>query len=84
MSTLSEAELARIAKNRERARNIKSSKLCHHPYSRQQAQENGEQTKNETTTKRYNLDSLANPIQNLILIGILNSFRQTASLEPRN
>lgn len=52
MSTLSEAELARIARNRERARNIKSSKLCHHPYSRAQAKENGEQPKDDATTKR--------------------------------
>lgn len=52
MSTLSEAELARIARNRERARNIKSSKLCQHPYSRPQANENGEASKKEGTTKR--------------------------------
>lgn len=53
MSTLSEAELARIARNREKARNLKNSKLCSHPYSRPSAAENGEQSKNETTTKRY-------------------------------
>lgn len=52
MSTLSEAELARIARNRERARNIKSSKLCQHPYSRPQATENGEPSKIQAPTKR--------------------------------
>lgn len=52
MSTLSEAELARIARNRERARNIRSSKLCNRPYARPQANEGGEQSKKEATTKR--------------------------------
>lgn len=53
MSTLSEAELARIARNRERARTIKSSKLCQHPYSRSSApKENGEQAKPDGPTKR--------------------------------
>lgn len=55
MSTLSEAELARIARNRERARNIKSSKLCQHPYSRPKTNnnENGEASKTDAPTKRY-------------------------------
>lgn len=53
MSTLSEAELARIARNREKARTIKSSKLCNHPYSRPEAKEGGEQPNNGATTKRY-------------------------------
>lgn len=51
MSTLGEAELARIARNREKARALKASKLCKHPYSRPQT--NDEQQKNETVTKRY-------------------------------
>lgn len=33
MSTLSEAELARIAANHEKAKNLRSSKLIHHPYA---------------------------------------------------
>lgn len=44
MSKLSEGELARIARNRDKARSIKASKLCSHPYSRpaQSTAENGE------------------------------------------
>lgn len=34
MSTLSEAELARIAKNREKALNLRSAKLILNPYAR--------------------------------------------------
>lgn len=52
MSTLSEAELARIARNRERARTIKSSKLCQHPYSRPSAKDSGDQEKTDAPTKR--------------------------------
>lgn len=52
MSKLSEGELARIARNRDKARNIKASKLCNHPYSRptQATTENGENKPD--TTKR--------------------------------
>lgn len=34
MSTLSEAELSRIAKNREKAINLRAAKLIQHPYGR--------------------------------------------------
>lgn len=52
MSTLSEGELARIARNRDKARNIRASKLCSRPYSRpaQATAENGE-TKPDTTKR---------------------------------
>lgn len=33
MATLNEAELAQIAKNRERARNIRAGRLVKHPYA---------------------------------------------------
>lgn len=52
MSKLSEGELARIARNRDKARSIKASKLCSHPYSRP-GQANAENGENKTdTTKR--------------------------------
>lgn len=52
MSTLSEGELARIARNRDKARNIRAAKLCNRPYSRptQATTENGEN--HPDTTKR--------------------------------
>lgn len=34
MSKLSEAELSRIAKNREKAKNLRAAKLIQHPYGR--------------------------------------------------
>lgn len=49
MSTLSEGELARIARNRDKARNIKASKLCSHPYSRA-TQAKAENTENKADT----------------------------------
>lgn len=49
MSTLSEAELARIAKNREKAKNLKASKLCYHPYAR--SANNETDNKTETANK---------------------------------
>lgn len=53
MSTLSEGELARIARNRDKARNIKASKLCSHPYARS-SQAKTENAENKAdTTKRY-------------------------------
>lgn len=50
MSTLNEAELAQIAKNRERAKNIRAARLVKHPYARvntneQLADKEKEQTK---------------------------------------
>lgn len=52
MSKLSEGELARIARNRDKARSIKASRLCSRPYSRpaESNAENGEQKAD--TTKR--------------------------------
>lgn len=50
MSTLSEAELARIARNREKARIIKNSKL-YKPYARKD-NESQEESQNEPNTKR--------------------------------
>lgn len=51
MSTLSEAELARIERNREKARNLRSAKLCQHPYSRPTNDATDDNTRNQTTNK---------------------------------
>lgn len=47
MSTLSEDELARIARNREKARNLRSAKLCQHPYSKPASDATCEKTTNK-------------------------------------
>lgn len=52
MATLSEAELARITRNREKAKHLRSAKLCQHPYSRPSNDAADDKTKYETTNKR--------------------------------
>lgn len=52
MSTLSEAELARIARNREKAQNLRSARLCQRPYSRPENDASDDKKKNQTTNKR--------------------------------
>lgn len=51
MSTLSESELARIAKNREKARSIKKAKLIQHPYNWSNTDTDKNQLQPGTTTK---------------------------------
>lgn len=52
MSTLSEAELARIARNREKAQNLRSARLCQRPYSRPENDASDDKKINQTTNKR--------------------------------
>lgn len=51
MSKLSEAELARIAKNRERAKHLRAAKLIQHPYSANQTND-GDASTASGPTKR--------------------------------
>lgn len=52
MSTLSESELARIAKNREKALSIKNAKLIRHPYNRQKNDTDKNQLQPGTTARK--------------------------------
>lgn len=60
MATLSEAELAQIAKNREKARNIRAARLVKHPYARVNTNEQPSSESKEPTKMYFIIETEIN------------------------